>query len=437
MAPGRLPELFRTSKPTGGLPARWLMLAVGLLVACDEAADDGSVEVDVGVGVDVGSADAADAADIATCPSETPICDGLLAVSCVDGVPESEDCVGVGYCNFGACAESGIVLPDDAGSHRNLIEWWYYTGHVADGDQAFGFEIALFQQRMADLVGDLFPGDQEFGYMCHVALLDKSAGEHFYTEGLSIEADVWTADPVELQVLGCELEISGDGHDHIVGTIPAGREGRGRAGSWTFDLTMVPTKPVVHHGGDGVIGMGHGGDSYYYSYTRLDAVGTIDTPDGSFAVAGQGWMDHQWGEFSAQDFKGWDWWSMQFEDGWEIMLFLFRSWEGEIVVRAGTLVDPVGNTIALDGIDAFEITGLRTWESVQTDGVYPLDWDIRIAELDWDLQVRTQVDEQEMPNVAKTYWEGAVTIAGTRGAVDVRGVGYVELTGYATNPTDP
>jgi predicted secreted hydrolase len=43
----------------------------------------------------------------------------------------------------------------------------------------------------------------------------------------------------------------------------------------------------------------------------------------------------------------------------------------------------------------------------------------------------------KMPNLVQNYWEGAVTVTGTRGEAPVTGVGYVELTGYATDPGDP
>ena len=57
--------------------------------------------------------------------------------------------------------------------------------------------------------------------------------------------------------------------------------------------------------------------------------------------------------------------------------------------------------------------------------------------MDWDLQVRTAIDDQEMHNIAQNYWEGPTTISGTRGATEVHGVGFTELTGYASDFLDP
>lgn len=371
------------------------------------------------------------------CEDRVALCDQNVASACVEGVWTTTLCGDSAYCNFGECVASGFKLPQDAAPHDNIIEWWYYTGHVKGEGQDFGFELALFQQDLADLLHKPVPQSQRFGFMCHVAVLDKSKGSHAYTQGIATKINEWTTDPIVLDVLNCRVELSGDGHDRIVGSIPEGQEKKGWPGEWRFELDVDTLKPVAHHGVDGIIPMAEAGDSYYYSFTRMDAAGQVITPDGTFQVEGQAWMDHQWGDFQTMHFKGWDWWSMQFEDGWEIMLFQFRDWDDVLVEQSGTLIDPDGNSIPLDGMEAFSITSLRTWSSTETDGTYPLDWDIKIAELDWDLQIRTDHDAQEMPNMAKNYWEGAVRILGTRSGVPVKGLGYVELTGYATDIMSP
>lgn len=373
----------------------------------------------------------------AGCTAEETWCEGNVSYSCVEGKVIVNECGAQAYCNFGTCVASAFELPKDGAPHQNIIEWWYYTGHVKDETHSFGFELALFQQDMEDLLGKPVSPDERFGYMCHIAVLDKDKGQHAYTQGIGTKYTSWSSNPIDMETLNCHVELSGDGHDHIIGTIPDGEEKKGLPGEWRFDLTVDSIKPVAHHGIDGLIPMSVAGDSYYYSFTRMDAAGQVTTPDGTFDVTGQAWMDHQWGDFETMAFKGWDWWSMQFEDGWEIMLFQFRDWDGVLVEQSGTLVDPEGNSTALDGLDAFQVTSLRTWASSETDGVYPLDWDITIQELNWNIQVRTDVDAQEMPNFAKNYWEGAVRLSGTRSGEAVSGLGYVELTGYATDIMGP
>ncbi len=240
-----------------------------------------------------------------------------------------------------------------------------------------------------------------------------------------------------VDVDNCSIQLGGDGHDHIRGIIPEGKETGGHPGSWTVELDLVPQKHPAMHGGNGLEGMGPDNFSYYYSYTRLQASGTVKTSEGEFDVSGIGWMDHQWGDFDVNAFKGWDWFSMQFDDRYEIMLDQLRDSDSVVVQRAGTIVDPQGNLTFLDGLDAFGVASKRSWASTHTDGIYPLDWDVTIGTMNFSVQVRTPIDDQEMYNPIKNYWEGAVTLSGSRGGKTIQGVGYVELTGYATDGTVP
>ncbi len=402
-----------------------LALSIGLAIVACGSDPAGTVGAD---------SDAIQGADLPQgCSSAQATCEGNVAVTCVDGLAQRQDCGTDAYCNYGECVDTTIVLPRDAASHTDQSEWWYYTGHLKDGDHLWGFEITIFRY-------DLMPTFQMdgIGFMCHVAVTDVTALDHFHTDSISLDPQNWTSDPVVLEVDNCRFEEGGDGNDHIIGQIPAGTEKDGKATPWTLDLTVSPQKRVVRHGIDGIIPMGNTGkSSWYYSFTRLAAQGTLSTPTGEHAVTGQAWMDHQWGGFDNNEYRGWDWWSIQTEDKWEIMLFQFTSWEGVLVGKAGTIIDPDGNLTPLEGLDSFQITPRRTWASPHTDGVYPMDWDITIPPGDWNIAVVTAVDDQEMYNPFQNYWEGQTTVTGTRGGTVVTGVGYTELTGYATDAFDP
>src|SRR3954469_24250740 len=49
-----------------------------------------------------------------------------------------------------------VRFPQDEAAHRNLTEWWYYTGHMnavsPDGKaHHYGFELVFFQALRSDL----------------------------------------------------------------------------------------------------------------------------------------------------------------------------------------------------------------------------------------------------------------------------------------------
>jgi len=369
-------------------------------------------------------------ADAGACTQQEPRCEGEVVVTCENGQETHTPCGAGTFCNYGACATSRVHLPKDAAPHDCKTEWWYYTGHVADGDQKYGFEVTIFKYNLS-----VFKG-----YMCHVAVLDATAGVHYHTDEVTPLPDVWTSSPIVLGVGSCRFELGGLGHDRFQGAIAKGKEKDNKGAPWTIDLKVDPQKRPALHGDGGYIPMSNaGGTSWYYSYTRLKAAGAIKGPSGVVhPVSGIAWMDHQWGPFDPlTEFKGWDWWSMQLDDNYEIMLFRFRNWQNVLVTQAGTIMDPDGNQVTFDGLDSFTVTSHRTWTSPYTNGIYPLDWDIPIVEGDWDLSILVGVDDQEMHNLEQNYWEGATTITGTRGATPVTGVGYTELTGYAKDLFDP
>ena len=57
-------------------------------------------------------------------------------------------------------------------------------------------------------------------------------------------------------------------------------------------------------------------------------------------------MDHEFFTGAmAPNLAGWDWFSLQLDDGWEVMLYLLRHKDGTVdPASSGTLIDPQGQT---------------------------------------------------------------------------------------------
>jgi predicted secreted hydrolase len=132
---------------------------------------------------------------------------------------------------------------------------------------------------------------------------------------------------------------------------------------------------------------------------------------------------------------GWDWFSVQLDDGSGLMFFEIRR-EGASG-NAGQL-DPAssGAFIFADGstqelaLGDWQLEVLDRWTSPQNGAEYPAGWRITIPKLDLELTGRPLLADQEL-NVSTTYWEGATTFEGQRARQRVSGQGFVELTGYA------
>jgi predicted secreted hydrolase len=188
----------------------------------------------------------------------------------------------------------------------------------------------------------------------------------------------------------------------------------------SFHLRLKPEKPLVIHGEDGISRKGPLPDqaSHYISYTRLGAAGKLQWQNRDLDVNGLAWMDHEFFTQSADaDLAGWDWFAIQLYDRFS----------------SGTYVDQQGKPHFLDA-SQFAIKPLTTWHSTNSGATYPIAWNISVPAMGLQLTERTALSNQELfnPNdVSPTYWEGAVSYDGTLGGTTVRGVGYLEMTGYA------
>jgi len=303
--------------------------------------------------------------------------------------------------------DTSIRLPADEAPHDAAMEWWYYTGHLFAGERRFGFELTIFQ---VDLGAD-------WSYIGHTAVTDLSRGEHVYEQAIITRAELYPR--FALEVGPWSMRAAG-GQDRLAFG----------AGGYELTLELAPEKPAAIHGGDGLIEMGSGKTSYYYSKTRLRATGTLEEGGAPLTVQGQAWMDHQWGDFDVFGSSGWDWFSLQLDDGWELMLFLLHLPDGSTDLTGGTLVSPQG--CAREFSD-FALVATGEWVSPRTSAVYPHGWTLGVPGEGLELVISPVLEDQEIDSRATTlnvYWEGAVDVSGTRRGAAVTGLGYVELTGY-------
>lgn len=144
---------------------------------------------------------------------------------------------------------------------------------------------------------------------------------------------------------------------------------------------------------------------------------------------GLSWLDREWSTSALErGEQGWDWFSIQLENEQEIVLFQIRNRSGQISpYSAGLIVSPDGTTQRLTYQD-FTITPVLTWKSPDSGIVYPSKWIVSIASKALVLEIEPFIPNQEHSHSFR-YWEGAVKVHSD----NVKGFGYVELTGYSRN----
>ncbi len=322
-----------------------------------------------------------------------------------------------------ALEERTFRFPEDHGPHPDYrTEWWYYTGNLSDpSGRRFGYQLTIFRTalRPADESTDSTWSTRQL-YMAHFALSDAQADAFHAFERFSRgAAGLAGAIDRPYRVWLEDWSVVGATADSV--HLQASEEGL------SIDLTLHRVKPIVLQGDDGLDQKGPeaGNASYYYSMTRMRTAGTVVIGRERHDVEGLSWLDREWSTSAlADDQVGWDWFSLQLDDGRDVMFYRLRRRDGTASPFSnGVVVDTDGSIRRLDHRDV-ELEPSRFWKSPQTDRRYPIDWSFRIPSMDVDLDLVPYVEHQEL-DLAVRYWEGAVRVEGSH-----EGSGFVEMTGY-------
>ncbi|MCB1032760.1 MAG: carotenoid 1,2-hydratase [Acidobacteria bacterium] len=326
-------------------------------------------------------------------------------------------------------------FPSDHGPHPGFRnEWWYLTGNLEGRNgEAFGFQLTFFRIALAP------PGAMPAGrsskwatdqlYMAHFALSDVSGGtfhafERFRRPALGLAGA--HARPFAVWLDDWRLEGPKDGEEPWPLRLQAAEDGAG------LDLSLTDVGGRVLQGdrGHSPKGPGIGNASFYYSYPRLEARGTVAAAGREVEVEGTAWLDREWSTSALGDgVVGWDWFSLQLDDGRSLMLYRLRRRDGsQDPWSDGTLVDADGSAHRIE-MKKVRLQELDHWRA--DDGVrYPSRWRLSLPNEALELTVLPRLADQEL-RLTVRYWEGAVTVSGTSRGNPVAGAGYVELTGYS------
>ena len=277
-----------------------------------------------------------------------------------------------------------------------------------------------------------------------MALLDVAAGRFLHQSRLNRSGwdagsatnhlDVWngnwrligtnqTINPQWSQASQMELQLAG--------TI------RGEA---ILDLRLLPEKPLVLFGTNGVSRKADSPSaaSYYLTFPRLAASGSLVLNGESLSVEGLAWMDHEISSGQLGEGQvGWDWACLQLNDGRDIMTYRLRNADGTTDPNSSlTWVNSTGATTAL-GPDQFRWQATGTWKSPITQAIYPHR--VRIEATDpasgkpTTLNLEPLSDRQELVDELSgvAYWEGGCRVRDADGREI--GQAFLELTGYSAS----
>jgi predicted secreted hydrolase len=284
-----------------------------------------------------------------------------------------------------------VTLPRDHGAHSGFqIEWWYTAGTFADssGHPYFWFATVWATGQ---------------GMTARVNVVDLRQ------DRIVLAQQYFAATPPTAGQTSMR-----------VGTFSLGWASRGSLGRWSVDattpagrltLSLRPGQPYLLHGSHGIIQQGSGGPSAYYSEPRLEATGVLDLGKRQIAIHGEGWLDHQWGNFmSDPGALRWNWFACQFRDGSDLMLYQFLNPHAQPSgTIAGTFTNGKGKVTR---VARFSASGMRPFiHPAGAKATYPLRWRVDIPAPKLSLTLQSRARHQYIANqVLPSFWEGAAAI---------------------------
>ena len=330
-----------------------------------------------------------------------------------------------------------LNFPTDHYAHSGApSEWWWHVGTLYCDGRAFGFEINA-QTFLVPPVGSV--------YFAEVMLTDVANNLHYSQVATVVPSTPWAeTDPSKPWYVRL-----GDSKDSAQIAMSAAGD---PAKNMIIEATLVdPTIPnptpitlslSLSQQGSPLLVWGTGVEpappapggltenNYYYSFTRLEATGTITIGSESFPVSGLTWMDHEYGLFgTAGKPPTWFLQTMQLDNGVHIHHYCTFPDQppqpGQTVPSIATVQTSDGKLYSL--VDCTMTAGNQTWQS-PSGATYFLNFTVEIPDFNASFSVTSLVDNQLFiyPGGKVETYEGVAWATGTFEGMTVSGTAWIE-----------
>lgn len=319
-----------------------------------------------------------------------------------------------------------IQFPRDEAAHNKnipysfdrLIEWWYFNGEfTTDEGKHLTYDIAMFNGSKKFIgtvsmpllhmqVADL---DQQQAY--GVAIKYSIGTGKFSTTDLNIQVNQ------DYQLTKTKL------NDKVFYVLQA----QGTQGNTTIKMNLMlePTSEPLLINENGLMPMPNNVNSYYYSIPHFTTTGTMQINENTYHInntPGDSWMDHQWGDFTAQNI-GWEWFGIRLQNGLIANIFL------DVDYKSNSVIGGLANVILPNGEKRFInyndmiVTHENDWYDSKLKLNYPTTFHITIPALNLTFDNVAAFATQELNG----YWEGYCKVKAVLDQQAVDGFSYTEL----------
>lgn len=311
-----------------------------------------------------------------------------------------------------------INFPQDEGGHPAYdTEWWYVNFHArgSDGKDYAGVITFARTSFFGSAVGGLLleltnESDKKFFYDTEVGVIQAEVGKlkTYFVNSLGTRSSLIQKDNSPFQY---DLEVEGKTNGPQV--------------KYSFHLDSL--KIPLTEGEDGLVPIGGGISSYYYSLTRLALTGTIKVGEEIITLSnGLAWFDHQWFSAAGANVKAnHEWFSLQLEDGYDLVYWrIFKDDNQTPETSYLGVLDAAGRQFD-DATLGNDLEVLAWWEAQKLGKKWRLETPnfAGLRSLLWE----TTVEDQLVVSAAGNVYEGSVKVEQLSPG-QVSGKGYAELT---------
>jgi len=319
-----------------------------------------------------------------------------------------------------------IYFPEDEGVHHaEPTEWWYLIGHVygeASGDY---YTLMLTYFHHVDLGFDGF----------RIFNLTNETKDIFHPQTLPVLYDLLAEDSLHIVAdpIGAPVETWKNLVNQDGSMIPFQYEVAAKQENGSVNLILDTFKKPLIIGDSGYFYQGGNGNyTRYYSQTGVNLSGTITFDDFTEDISGTGWIDRQYGTFSANTGEAYEWFSVQLSNGidmnlWNIFTIEYQIPDTSTYVLCSMYIDDSTSYYTTD----FTLQRLQYEYMPDSATCYAQQWNFRHNDIDLTLTTLNPSREIDIPF---RFYEGAIEIIGVYNGEDVTGIGFTELVHSYENP---
>lgn len=323
---------------------------------------------------------------------------------------------------------STIRFPEDEGTHNIVkgLEWWYVVIHA---------QGRITKDRYSILVSH-FNNQTRFFNVTNVTKKSHVIGTTFgVLKSQKGYLDISHETPHGVDILKTKKNSLGE-------LIPFQYEMKTHFRDMRLEAEFSPVKRPAMIGLDGYGPVGSSGQTWYYSFTRMEIKGRLTYNGITEPIEGTSWLDHQWGPFFVSPveigkmFESYEWFCVQLDNNHEIMISNIYNKDNQLPTHSDygdvQIVDPDGES----KIASFSLFNRnRYWQDPKSKKYFSMGWELQVPEWDLNLKLTPEYENQMVSfPLNGDFWEGSIKTMGSLEGKNVKGKAFGELVHYFKIP---